>query len=160
MVLQSDFADYLRAEIETIHQQVRTLLDRASRVEAMLASSTSQESEKGWVVQECHAEPLKSLSVWPMTSTTTMGRCREALQRIGHEATAREISALIEHQFGAEPAKSTAEMLRKRSADARSGIYRIKCEGAPARYGLSLWKESGVRDINGGRAAEDEAMPA
>jgi len=161
MALEPQFEKYLRDERESIRREVKLLFDRAARIDAILASvDVVEEPARDWVVTEAPADPMKGLDLWPMTATTTMGKCREALQIFGREATAQELRALIEHQFGAAPARSIVEMLRKRAADSRSGIYRVKRAGSPSKYGLAIWRKQGVRKTDGSHGAAEEVVPA
>jgi hypothetical protein len=161
MALEPEFEKYLRAERESLRQQIKLLFDHAARIDALLGQSSISGSAGEWRVTEEPADPFKALGTWPLTSRTTFGRCREALHRFGREATAQEIKALIKHQFGEEPAKSIIEMLRKRSADERSGVYRVTSKGNPAKYGLTIWKTTGKSNTDGSYSAadEDEIVP-
>lgn len=159
--MEPELVEYLRGERESIRQQIKMLFGRAARIDALLRRSPAGIIEQNWKVEVLPTDPFKSISIWPMTATTTMGRCREALQTFGREATAQEVKALIAHQFGASPAKSIVEMLRKRSSDERSGIYRIAIDKGPAKYGLTIWKKTGIKHSDGSYspAEKDEPIP-
>ena len=159
MQLDPKFAEYLSAEREWLTQMAKLFSGMIARIDLLLGEVS--EAHAAVRVTEEPCDPFKAIRHWPMTSTTTMGRCREALGLFGREATAKEVRDLIRQQFGREPAKSIVEMLRKRSTNERSGIYRVVRKGSPAKYGLTAWKKNGVRDENGEYVAPepDDTIP-
>ena len=151
-----ELRNYLQAEKQSLEQLIRQLSGKLAKVEALLMEQSGPATSGE--VTERRSDPFKTLDIWPMTSPTTMGRCREALGMFGREATAAEIAGLIRRQSDIIPAKSITEMLYKGSKELR-GIYRAHRKPGPAKYGLIAWKK-GSADLSadGGFQAPEEVM--
>jgi len=157
MSIDPDFKEYLEDELDVLQQQIRLLTDRADRISAKLRQPSAGAND--WKVEVLPPNPFARNMFNVITATTTMEQCRQALSNWSREATVKEIKAVIKHQTGREPAKSIVEMLRKRSADPRSGVYRVAAKGHPAKYGLTIWKETGLRNNDGSHSPAEEVIP-
>jgi hypothetical protein len=152
-----ELLNYLQAEKQSLEQLIDQLSGKLAKVEALLIEHSRPIASGG--VTERRSDPFKTLDIWPMTSPTTMGRCREALGMFGREATAAEIAGLIRRHSDIIPAKSITEMLYKCGSKEQRGIYRAHRKPGPAKYGLIAWRK-GSADLSadGGFQAPDEAM--
>jgi hypothetical protein len=159
IVVDENVSSYLRAERQLLVQLLELFTGKLAEVDALLQEQSGLLSPGEMEITERRSDPFKTLHLWPMTSMTTMGLCREALGRFGREATAAEIAGLIQQGSDVIPAKSIAEMLYKRGSKERSGIYRVHRRPGPARYGLIAWKKGGTdRSSDGGFQAPDEEI--
>jgi hypothetical protein len=158
-VVEENVSNYLRAERQSLVELLELFTGKLAEVDALLQEQSGLLSPGKMEITETRSDPFKTLDRWPMTSTTTMGLCREALGRFGREATAAEIAGLIKQGSDVIPAKSIAEMLYKRGSKERSGIYRVHRIPGPAKYGLIAWKRGGAdRSSDGGFQAPDEEV--
>jgi hypothetical protein len=157
-VMYEDISKYLQNERESLVNLLELFTDKLAKVDALLQVQSGLLSQGETGITVSHSDPF---ATWPnllLTSVTTMGLCREALGRLGREATAKEITGLIQQGSGAIPAKSIVEMLYKRGSKERSGIYRVSLMPGPAKYGLIAWKKGGAEQSrdHGFQAADEE----
>jgi hypothetical protein len=153
---------YFELERRCLVEEIEAIKAKIARIDLLLAHPDSGKvSALEGPITVMRADPYALLTRWPMTAVTTMGRCREALELFGREATAEEIKNLIQHQTKSIPAKSITSMLYKRGSKEQSGIYRVSGRLGPAKYGLIRWRQGAKRDSAGpdGFSASEEEIP-
>ena len=158
MALDENVRKYLDTEKQSLVELISLLSIRLADVEAQL-SEQGDETLFGEVTER-RSDPFEILHIWPLTATSTMGACREALGRFGQEATSAETASLMRRGSSVIPVKTITQMLYQRGSKERSGIYRVHRKPGRAKYGLIAWKSAGAaRASDGGYQAPDEEIP-
>lgn len=142
MIDDEEICTYLQAERQSVRQLLELFSRKLAKIDALLENANARVVPGP--VTSSRSNPLDEPVVWrsQMTSTTTLGLCREALGLFGREATATEIVRLIEQRSGVAPAKTIVSMLYKRGSKEMSGIYRTHLPPGSAKYGLLAWRKN------------------